>query len=168
MSIEAIFALQLIFSLIVFSLIARAYFAPWLATMSLHSAIAILVVPHMFRHIGMSFQVPALVGSDIPADFAASAAYGDLASAALAVVAFLLLRARAPGAIGLAWVLNLVGFVDLANALRQAEAIPQLGVTWYIPTFIVPVLLVTHIMMIARLARNLWRHRPRNSSVPAA
>ena len=39
---------------------------------------------------------------------------------------------------------NLVGTVDLMNALRQAEAVPHLGVTWFIPTFWVPVLLVTH------------------------
>ncbi|MGC3940290.1 hypothetical protein ACOTTU_20995 [Roseobacter sp. EG26] len=167
MSIEAIFGLQLGFSLLVVALIARAYVAPWLSTLSLHSALAVLVIPHMFRHVGMSFQVPGLVGADIPGDFAAAAAYGDLASAALAVIAFLLLRARAAVAIALVWVLNLVGFFGLLNALRQAEAIPQLGVTWYIPTFIVPVLLVTQIMMFVLLARALRSNRNCERQVPA-
>ena len=166
MSIEAIFGLQLGFSLLVVALIARAYVAPWLSTLSFHSALALLVVPHMFRHIGMSFQVPGLVGAEIPGDFAAAAAYGDLASAALAVITFLLLRAQATVAIALAWVLNLVGLLDLLNALRQAEAIPQLGVTWYIPTFIVPVLLVTHVMMFVLLARSLRNNRNCKQPVP--
>ncbi len=167
MTIEAIFGLQFGFSLLVVALIARAYVAPWLSTLPLHSALAVLVIPHMFRHIGMSFQVPGLVGADIPGDFAAAAAYGDLASAALAVIAFLLLRARATVAITLVWVLNLVGFFDLLNALRQAEAIPQLGVTWYIPTFIVPVLLVSHVMMFVLLARALLRAGKCKQPVPA-
>lgn len=37
------------------------------------------------------------------------------------------------------------------HALRQAEAVPNLGATWYIPTFFVPVLLVTHVMIFSRL-----------------
>ena len=39
------------------------------------------------------------------------------------------------------------------SALSQAEVIPQLGITWYIPTFIVPVLLVSHVMIFARLLK---------------
>lgn len=58
---------------------------------------------------------------------------------------------KAFAAIPVVWAFNVVGIVDLGNALRQAEAIPQLGVTWFIPTFIVPVLLVSHIMIFARL-----------------
>jgi len=42
---------------------------------------------------------------------------------------------------------------DLANALRQAEVIEYLQAAWYIPTFVVPVLLVTHAMMVTRLIR---------------
>ena len=51
----------------------------------------------------------------------------------------------------LVWLFNSVGTVDLLNALRQAEAVPHLQTTWYIPTFWVPVLLVTHVMVFARL-----------------
>jgi hypothetical protein len=37
------------------------------------------------------------------------------------------------------------------NALRQAEAVPDLGVAWFIPTFFVPLLLVTHYQIFVRL-----------------
>ena len=39
------------------------------------------------------------------------------------------------------------------NALRHADAVPGLGATWYIPTFFVPLLLVTHFMIFVRLIR---------------
>jgi hypothetical protein len=44
-----------------------------------------------------------------------------------------------------------VGSLDLLNALRQAEAVPYLEGTWYIRTFFVPLLLVTHVMIFTRL-----------------
>jgi hypothetical protein len=53
----------------------------------------------------------------------------------------------------LVWLFNIVGTADLLNALRQADAVPHLGTTWYIPTFLVPLLLVTHVMIFARLLR---------------
>ena len=57
------------------------------------------------------------------------------------------------GALPLVWLFNIVGTVDLLNALRQNVAIAHLGAAWYIPTFLVPVLLVTHFMMFAWLLR---------------
>ena len=57
-------------------------------------------------------------------------------------------------AIPLAWVFSIVGLADLANALRQDDAILYMGATWFIPTFVVPILLVTHVMVIARLVKN--------------
>jgi uncharacterized integral membrane protein len=56
-------------------------------------------------------------------------------------------------ALPLVWLFSIVGTVDLANALRQAEAVPYLLTTWYIPTFVVPLLLVTHGMIFARLIK---------------
>ena len=50
----------------------------------------------------------------------------------------------------------IVGTVDLANALRQAENVPYLLTTWYIPTFFVPLLLVTHALMLVRLFQHAF------------
>ena len=46
----------------------------------------------------------------------------------------------------LAWLFNLVGAVDLANALRHTGVAPMFGSAWYIPTVLVPLLLVTHFL----------------------
>lgn len=148
-----IFGLQFLMSLLVVSLIAKFYVAPWLAQKSTNDALMILLVPHMFRHIGMSFLVPGLVGPSLAGSFAGAAAYGDLISAFAAVICVIALRMGWGFAIILVWLFNIVGTVDLINALRQAEVIPQLGVTWFIPTFIVPVLLVSHAMIFARLLK---------------
>ncbi|MFT7304424.1 MAG: hypothetical protein ACI8UZ_003280, partial [Akkermansiaceae bacterium] len=52
------------------------------------------------------------------------------------------------------WIFNFVGSIDLVNALRQTEAVPHLGATWFIPTFLVPILLVTHVLIFTCLLRN--------------
>lgn len=148
-----VFALQFLLSLAGFALAAKWYAAPWLATKPAHAALAVLLFPHAFRHLGLSFLVPGLVGESLPGSFARAAAYGDFASGLLALLSLVALRGRWGVAIPLVWACNVVGTVDLLNALRQADAVPHLHATWYIPTFVVPLLLVTHVMIFARLLR---------------
>lgn len=142
-----IFGLQFILSLIVLSAIAIWYVIPGLSSLTAAAALTILIFPHSFRHIGLSFLVPNLNSGGLPDYFAATAGYGDLAAAVLAFAAIAALKWRSPVALPLVWLFNTVGTVDLFNALRQAEAIPYFGPTWFIPTFLVPLLLVTHAMI---------------------
>ena len=153
MSEIEIFGTQFVLSLVVFSLIARWGLGPWLNRQPTHEALFWLTVPHAFRHIGLVFLVPGIVAPSLPAHFAGPAAYGDLAAGLLAILSLVALRNRWAVTISILWVLNIVGFLDLANALRQAEVVPYLHAAWYIPTFIVPALLVTHVMMFARLIK---------------
>jgi uncharacterized membrane protein len=51
------------------------------------------------------------------------------------------------------WIFNVVGTIDLLNALRHVDVAPKFGAAWYIPTLLVPVLLVTHFMIFVRLAK---------------
>ena len=72
--------------------------------------------------------------------------YGDIIAAILALLALILL----PSASGvvIAWIFNVWGTADLFNAFYQANhaglTAGQLGSTYFIPTFIVPLLLITH------------------------
>lgn len=156
MELTAIFGLQLTLSLAVFGLLAKWYLSPWLADKNLYSALGVLIAPHAFRHIGMSFLVPGLTSPTIPEGFASAAAYGDFISGLLALAAILALRYRWVFAVPLAWLFNIVGMADLIYALSHASAIPHLGASWVIPTFIVPVLLVTHFMVLTRLIKHAW------------
>ena len=89
----------------------------------------------------------------LPSSFAIPAAYGDLAASVLASLALIALRTGWAGAMALVWVFNVVGTVDLLNALRRADAVPHLGAAWFIPTLFVPLLLVTHFMIFVRLLK---------------
>jgi hypothetical protein len=87
----------------------------------------------------------------LPESFALLTAWGDFVSSILAIFALFALRHRWGSAIALIWVFNIVGFVDLVKALSQAEVVSLLEGTWYIPTFLVPLLLVSHVMIFIRL-----------------
>ena len=154
MTIEQIFLMQFVLSLIVVGLLAKWYAVPQLAEKPLQLALMVLLVPHAFRHIGMTFVVPTLNQPGMPADFATAAAYGDLLSGFLALAALIALKGRWVVAIPLVWIFSIVGTADLTNALRQDGAIMYMGATWFIPTFIVPILLVTHVMIFSRLIRH--------------
>ena len=153
MNALAIFGLQLILSLIVWGLIAKWFLAPWLDKQVPHKAFFWLTLPHAFRHIGMVFLVPGIVSETLPGSFSIPAAYGDLITGVLALLALIALRKGWAGALALVWLFNIFGTVDLLNALRHADAVPHLGAAWYIPTFFVPLLLVTHVMIFTRLLR---------------
>ena len=153
MNILAIFGLQFFLSLVVWGLIAKWLLTPWLETKSPHQALFFLTLPHAFRYLGMVFLVPGVVSQTMPASFAIPAAYGDLATGLLALLALIALRTGWAVALPLVWLFNIVGTVDLLNALRQEDAVENFGAAWYIPTFLVPLLLVTHFMMFARLLR---------------
>ncbi len=157
MDTQAIFGLQFVMSLVVWGLIAKWLLAPWLAKMPQHQALFWLTLPHAFRHIGMVFLVPGVVAQPLPAAFAIPAAYGDLVTGVLALLALVTLRTGWAGALALVWLFNIVGTVDLLNALRHVNVAPAFGAAWYIPTFLVPLLLVTHFMIFVRLLR---RARP--------
>ena len=105
-----------------------------------------LLIRHSFRFIGLAFLVPGVVSADLPSVFARSAAYGDIIAAILALLALISLPSGV--GIGVAWIFNIWGAADLFNAFYQANhaglMAGQLGATYFIPTLIVPLLLITH------------------------
>ena len=79
-------------------------------------------------------------------DFWAAICIRNCAAAILALLALTALRTRL--GIALVWVFNIWGSLDLLNAFYQANgaglSAGQLGATYFIPTMIVPLLLITH------------------------
>jgi hypothetical protein len=155
MTTQQIFGLQVALSFVVYGLVARWYVGPRLATLRLGAALAPLLVLHALRHMGLVFLVPTVVGPSVPASFAVPAAYGDLLAGLLALAALLALRGAWAVAIPVVWVFNVVGLLDLINAFYQGlSADVQLGAGYYIPTFIVPALVITHVMIFRMLLRH--------------
>jgi hypothetical protein len=92
----------------------------------------------------------------LPDAFARPAAYGDLVRSLLALLAIATLKSRL-GTI-VVWVFNIVGTIDLLNAFYQGNRLglgtaPRLqGAAYFIPTVLVPLLLVTHALVFRLLA----------------
>ena len=156
MNVQTIFNLQFFLSFVVWGTAAKWLVAPWLESKPPGETLSWLAFPHMFRHLGMVFLVPGVVAQPLPPAFANPAAYGDLLAGFLALLAFVALRANWSGALPVVWLFNLVGTVDLLYAVTVGtlnDAAIQMGSAWYIPTFIVPMLLVTHFMIFIRLIK---------------
>ena len=98
MNTQAIFGLQFVLSLLVIGLLAKWTLNPWLESLPRRQALFWLTLPHAFRHIGMVFLVPGVVAQPLPEAFAIPAAYGDLATGLLALLALIGLRSSWAGA----------------------------------------------------------------------
>jgi hypothetical protein len=140
------FFASIAFSLTAWGMVAARYIWPELRIRQGAEALRPLLVLHSFRFIGLAFLVPGVVSPDLPSAFAHSAAYGDIIAAILALLALILLPSTS--GVVTAWIFSLWGTADLFNAFYQANhagvMAGQLGATYFIPTFIVPLLLITH------------------------
>ena len=93
---------------------------------------------HSFRFVGLAFLIPGVASPALPLEFARPAA-----SRKLGIV--------------LVWAFNLLGTADLLNAFYQGnrsglDAGLQ-GAAYFIPTVLVPLLLITHGLVFRLLLR---------------
>jgi hypothetical protein len=113
------------------SLCFGVYVLPRLRSMDRADAQRVIATLHSFRFFGLVFIVPGVVGPHLPARFTTFAAYGDLATGVLALLALLTLRIRP-----LFWLFvlsfNLVGAADLIIDYYHATQVnlPSLAGSW--------------------------------------
>src|SRR5215469_5867983 len=140
------FFVSIAFSVVAWGVATARYIWPELRLRSRPQALRPLLILHSFRSIGLAFVVPGVVSPDLPSAFAHAAAYGDIIAATLAMFSLLLLPNRA-GVVA-AWMFNIWGAADIFNAFYQANhaglLAGQLGAAFFLPTLIVPLLLITH------------------------
>jgi hypothetical protein len=140
------FFVSIAFSFIAWAIAISRYIWPELRLRPRAEALEPLLILHSFRFEGLTFLVPGVVSSDLPPAFAHSAGYGDLIAAALALLSLLSLRHKV--GIVVVWIFNIWGTADLLNAFYQANhaglLAGQLGAAYFIPIFLVPLLLLTH------------------------
>src|ERR1700729_137798 len=112
MSPQVIFNLHLVLGYFAWMLCTNAYILPKLKSMSAIDAQRAIATLHSFRFFGLVFILPGVVGPNLPAGFAPFAAYGDLTTGLLAMLALLTARIRP-----LFWLFvvafNLVGTADI-------------------------------------------------------
>jgi hypothetical protein len=152
------FFVSIAFSLVAWGVVTARYIWPELRLRERAEALRPLLVLHSFRFIGLAFLVPGVVSPDLPPAFAHLAAYGDIIAAILALSSLLLLPSTA--GVAAAWIFSVWGSADILDAFYQANhaglLAGQLGAAFFLPTVIVPLLLITHGLAF----RILLQHQP--------
>ncbi|HKD52487.1 MAG TPA: hypothetical protein VKB90_16895 [Candidatus Acidoferrum sp.] len=152
------FFVSIAFSFVAWGIVTARYIWPELRLRERTEALRPLLILHTFRFIGLAFLVPGVVSPDLPIAFSHSAAYGDIIAAILALFSLLLPPGRA--GVAAAWIFNLWGFADILNAFYQANhaglLAGQLGAAFFLPTLVVPLLVITHGLAF----RVLLQHQP--------
>ncbi len=165
MSPETIFNLHLVLGYVAWLLCFRTYLLPRFKAMDQVEAHRAIATVHSFRFFGLVFILPGVVG-DLPASFASFAAFWDLATGVLAMLALLTVRVRP-----LFWLFvvafNLVGVIDLVLDYYHAVQVGlpamagQLSTTYAIPILYVPALMITHVVAF------YWLLRPQSRTIRA-
>ena len=146
-----IFWLQLLSSLGVCILVAVWYVWPSLTKLSRNSALIPLLFVQVPRYVGMTLLVTGMIDPKLSREFLSGAAYGDLLEAALALASIYALRINWRFAVPLVWLTNTWGFVDLLNGVRGLFRLNvpsfNLEAFWYIYTFYLPMVVISHLMI---------------------
>lgn len=143
---QVYFFVSIAFAFIAWGIITARYLWPKLRSLPRAEALRPILILHSFRFVGLAFVVTGVVSPELPSAFAQPAAYGDIAAATLALLSLATLQSRV--GIAMAWVFNIWGSFDLLSAFfhaAEAGMMPgQLGAAYFIPTVLVPLMLITH------------------------
>ena len=150
----------------------------WLRRLALQTPVAVLIAIHVGRLLGGFFLALHAEGR-LPATFARTAGWGDIAVALLAIPVAWMAAHRLPRWRPVAFLWNVVAFIDLVTAVTLGIGSAQEGplkfivedavpgtinaLPWIlIPAFLVPIYLLTHLAVFAQLLR---AHRPVSSGL---
>jgi len=151
-----ILTVNLLVSTLVFGIAVALYLMPKLRSLEPRSVVLPILLLHALRHLGLMFLAPGATYPGIPAQFTYPAAFGDLLTSVLALIAIFAVVRSSWFARHLVGLFNVVGTLDLAQAILLAtiyEAAPYMGAAYWIPAFWVPALLVTHYVVFVLLGK---------------
>ena len=135
-------------------------FLPQLGRLRPRVVLIPILLLHSLRHLGLMFLTRGATYPGLPPQFAYPAALGDLLTAILAFVAIFPVSRNSTYARPLVWVFNVVGSIDLLDAITLAtiyNAPEFMGPAYWIPAFWVPALLVTHYITFIILTKHWSR-----------
>lgn len=151
---------QIVLFGLVFVLFLLFWFSSGFRTWILRVDIRLLVAVHLTRFVGIYFLYLYSLNR-LPYDFAVLGGWGDIIVAALALLLILFVPISAKRGSLIYFIWNLVGFIDIifvvATATRLAISDPQsMGELLrlplsLLPTFLVPIIIFTHIVIFVRL-----------------
>jgi hypothetical protein len=139
--------LNLIANTAIFYLAARLYLLPQLPRLRPKQILVPILLLHSTRHLGMMFLTRGATYPGLSSEFAYPAAFGDLLTAIIALVAIPIVLRGSALAKPAVWFFNIFGTLDLVTAITLAtihNAPVAMGPAYWIPAFWVPLLLVSH------------------------
>jgi len=153
---DRVLPLNLVANTAIFYVAVRLYLLPQLSRLRPQQVLVPILLLHSTRHLGMMFLTRGATFPGLPSEFAYPAGFGDLVTAALALVAIPLVLRGSPFAKAAVWFFNIIGTIDLVAAITLAtiyNAPVAMGPAYWIPAFWVPLLLVTHYVTFVLLRR---------------
>jgi hypothetical protein len=143
-------------SVLVYALVAKWYVAPWLGTLKRADAIIALLWVHVFRYVALMTFSAQRDGFPISNEGLFDIVIGDVAGAAIALVAIIALRNRIRLGLALAWLLAVETIFDtvtnIRGGVREHLMGAASGTTWLILVFYVPAVVVSVILLIWQLS----------------
>jgi len=143
-------------SLFAYALIAKWYIAPWLSGLKRADAIVALLWVHVFRYVALMAFSAQRDGFPISNDGLFEIVIGDVAGAAIALVAIFALRHRARVGIALAWLLAAETIFDTVTNIRGGVREHLMGAaggtTWLILVFYVPLIMISVVLLLWQLS----------------
>jgi hypothetical protein len=142
-------------SLIVYGAIARWYVTPWLQSRQRADALIALLWVHVFRYVALQVFSAQRGGFPISDSAAMDIVVGDIAGAAMAFIAIILLRYRIRGGVALAWLLAAETAYDTVDNIRGGVHEHLMGaaggVTWLVLVYFVPMVVVSLVLIVWQL-----------------
>ncbi len=156
-SLQWVMIVAVVYGGLMYSLIVKWYYWPWMKAVSKKDGLTPLVLLHCIRYTGLPFLIVGFRPAEMDSSIAKQLAYGDGIAATLAFIALASLRMNWPSTTVLLWIFNLWGFLDILNAFLKnifLTPIGRLGAGYYVPAVIVPALLVSHIIIFWLLVKS--------------
>jgi len=155
-------------SLVVFAAIARWYVVPWLRNRQRADALVALLWVHVFRYVALQVFSAQRDGFPISSSGAMDIVLGDVAGAAMAFIAIILLRQRIRLGVALVWLLAGETIYDTVENIRGGIHEHLMGaaggVTWFVLVYFVPIVIVSLVLIVwqlySRRGEALDRERP--------
>lgn len=123
------------------------YVAPWLTTLGRFQALIVLLWTHVPRYVTLIMYSAQRDGYPISNVAAAEAVIGDVAGAAIALVAIQALRQGSRFGVWLSWALVVETIADIVVGVLRKQWEPlwglASGVNWLVPNFYIPWIIVS-------------------------
>src|SRR6516164_9245518 len=135
---DRVLPLNLIANTVIFFVAARLYLLPLVSRLRPQQIVVPILLLHSTRHLGMMFLTRGATYPGMPPEFAYPAAFGDLITSIMALVAIPFVLRGSVFARPLVWVFNVFGIVDLLVAIMTAtiyNAPVAMGPAYWIPAF---------------------------------